>query len=157
LCNSPYVLQHRAAEADVKVCSGERQHLVRLNTHKFRPREDRLEGGTILDRSHGNVTAVGIPELQKIRVWEMGVGCHATIEQAPAGRRPGERDKACVNTTASVERNARGKATEGTLRVEVIYGIGCHRTLPYLQKTVCPGAARHTRATRPWLAIPVPR
>src|SRR5262245_40640352 len=79
LCCPPDVFEHRAAEADIKVRLGERQCLPRLNAHKARPREDRLEGATVLDRGHSNVPAVRIPALQKIRVGETGIRCHPQI------------------------------------------------------------------------------
>src|SRR5262249_47313778 len=100
--------------------------------------------------------AVGIPALQKIRVCETGVGCHAKVEHTPAGLRPGERDKACVEMTTSVESNTCGEAAQRTLRVEVIGRVGRHRMFACSPKTMCPGTPCHPSATRSRCAIHVP-
>src|SRR5262245_46352381 len=68
LCSAPYMLQHRTRETDIEVGVGERQRPVRLDPHESGAGEDHLESRTILDRGHGDVSAVRIPALQKIRI-----------------------------------------------------------------------------------------
>src|SRR5262245_7286360 len=150
LCSAAYMLQHRTGENDIEVGVGERHRPVRLDPHKSGAGEDHLEGHTILDRGHGDVSAVRIPALQKIRVGKAGVRCYAKIEQTPAWLHPGEPDEARIDTTTGVKRDARGKAAQWTWEVKVINRVGWHEAaaLSFGASTIRPSGSRSRHRSR---------